>query len=81
MYKENPSKTNKHIRFVEKYLFAWKFFLKEKCNKYHGSYISKVDMIDPHVLLCQYNTEDILLKRMIVSHLDTWSFSGYFVFQ
>lgn len=56
-------------------------FFKRKCNKYHGSYISKVDMIDPHVLLCQYNTEDILLKRMIVSHLDTWSFSGYFVFQ
>lgn len=47
MYKENPSKTNKHIRFWGKYLFARKVFLKEKRNIYHGIYLSKIDMIDP----------------------------------
>lgn len=61
--KENPLKTNKLIRFWGKYLFAGKVFVKEKCNKYHGIYIFKIDMIDPNVLLCQYNTEDILLTQ------------------
>lgn len=63
MYKENPSKTNKHIRFWGKYLFARKVFVKEKRNIYHGIYLSKIDIIDPHVLLCQYNNEDILLTQ------------------